>query len=67
MPKQIILYNLRDDVKEEDYIEWANKFKGPLLMGLPSTKSYTLLRIRTLTFNETRLADAATDDVILVA
>jgi hypothetical protein len=25
------------------------------------------LRIRTLTFNETRLADAATDDVILVA
>ena len=45
MPKQIILYNLRDDVKEEDYIEWANKFKGPLLMGLPSTKSYTLLRM----------------------
>ena len=45
MPKQIILYNLRDDVKEEDYIEWANEFKGPLLMGLPSTKSYTLLRM----------------------
>ena len=26
MPKQIILYNLRDDVKEEDYIKWANDF-----------------------------------------
>jgi hypothetical protein len=45
MTKQIILYNLRDDVKEEDYIEWCNQFKGPLLLGLPSTHSYTLLRM----------------------
>jgi hypothetical protein len=45
MPKQILLYNLRDDVKEEDYIEWCNEFKGPLIMGLPSTRSLTLMRM----------------------
>ncbi|UCB47762.1 MAG: hypothetical protein JSW56_11365 [Deltaproteobacteria bacterium] len=45
MPKQIILYNLREDVKEEDYIKWCNSFKGPLLLGLNSTKSFTLLRM----------------------
>ncbi len=45
MPKQIILYNLRDDVKEEDYIKWAEEFKGPLLLGLDSTKSFTLLKM----------------------
>ena len=45
MPKQIILYNLRDDVKDEDYIKWAHEFKGPLLIGLNSVKSYTLLKM----------------------
>jgi hypothetical protein len=45
MPKQIILYNLRDDVKDEDYIKWAHEFKGPLLLNLKSTKSYTLLKM----------------------
>jgi len=45
MPKQIILYNLRDDVKEEDYIKWCHSFKGPLLLGLPSVKSFTLLKM----------------------
>jgi hypothetical protein len=30
MPKQMILYNLREDVKDEDYIKWCHEFKGPL-------------------------------------
>ena len=45
MPKQMILYNLRDDVKDEDYIKWCHEFKGPLLLGLKSTKSFTLLKM----------------------
>jgi len=45
MPKQVILYNLRDDVNEEDYVRWCNEFKGPLIMGLPSMQSLTLMRM----------------------
>jgi len=45
MPKQIILYNLRDDVKDEEYIKWCHEFKGPLLLGLNSVKSFTLLKM----------------------
>ncbi len=45
MSKQIILYNLRDDVKEEDYIKWCKEYKGPLLLGLDSGKGFTLLRM----------------------
>jgi hypothetical protein len=45
MPKQIILYNLKDDVKDEDYIKWCHEFKGPLLLRLKSTKSFTLLKM----------------------
>jgi hypothetical protein len=45
MAKAIILYNLRDDVKEEDYVKWCEDYKGPLLLGLPATKSFTLLKI----------------------
>ena len=45
MPKGIILYNLRDDVNEEDYVKWCEDYKGPLLLGLPPSKSFTLLKI----------------------
>jgi hypothetical protein len=45
MAKEIILYNLRDDVKEEDYIKWCESFKGPLLLGLKASKSFTLVRM----------------------
>ncbi len=45
MPKQFIIYNLRDDVTVEDYLKWVNEFKGPLLLGLGSTKSYTLCKV----------------------
>jgi len=45
MAKEIILYNLRDDVKEEDYVKWCEDYKGPLLTGLPGSKSFTLLKM----------------------
>ena len=45
MAKEIILYNLRDDVKEEDYVKWCEDYKGPLLIGLPGSKSFTLLKM----------------------
>jgi len=45
MAKEIILYNLRGDVKEEDYVKWCEDYKGPLLVGLPGSKSFTLLKM----------------------
>jgi hypothetical protein len=45
MAKEIILYNLRDDVKEEDYVEWCEYYKGPLLIGLPGSRSFTFLKM----------------------
>ena len=45
MAKEIILYNLRDDVKEEDYVKWCEDYKGPLLIGLPGSKGFTLLKM----------------------
>lgn len=45
MAKEIILYNLRDGVKEEDYVKWCEDYKGPLLIGLPGSKSFTLLKM----------------------
>jgi hypothetical protein len=45
MAKEIILYNLRDDVKEEDYVKWCEDYKGPLLLGLSGSKSFTLLKM----------------------
>lgn len=43
MAKQIILYNLRDDVTDEAYAEWCRTYKGPLLVGLDSVKRFTLV------------------------
>ncbi|MDH4068058.1 MAG: hypothetical protein OEU97_03890 [Dehalococcoidia bacterium] len=45
MAKEIILYNLREDVKEQDYVKWCEDYKGPLLIGLPGSKSFTLLKM----------------------
>ena len=45
MPKEIILYNLRDEVKEKDYVKWCEDYKGPLLIGLPGSRSFTLLKM----------------------
>lgn len=44
MPKILILYNLKDDKKEEDFVKWVHEFKGPFVQGLSSIKSYTLTR-----------------------
>ncbi|MBW2066251.1 MAG: hypothetical protein JRJ03_15160 [Deltaproteobacteria bacterium] len=45
MPKEIILYNLKDDVKEEDYVKWCETYKGPLLLGQQGAKAFTLLKM----------------------
>jgi hypothetical protein len=45
MAKEIILYNLKDNVTEEDYINWCKSYKGPLLLGLNGSKSFTLLKM----------------------
>jgi hypothetical protein len=45
MAKEIILYNLRDGVKEEDYVKWCEDYKGPLFIGLPGSKSFTLVKM----------------------
>ena len=45
MAKQFILYNLKDDVNEEDFEKWVNEFKGPLISGLSAVKNYTLTKV----------------------
>jgi hypothetical protein len=45
MAKEIILYNLRADVTEEDYEKWCESYKGPLLLSLPGGKSFTLCKM----------------------
>ena len=45
MAKEIILYNLKDNVTEEDYVNWCQSYKGPLLLGLNGSKSFTLLKM----------------------
>lgn len=45
MAKEIILYNLKDGVIDEDYKEWCEKYKGPTLLSLNSAKSFTLVKM----------------------
>jgi hypothetical protein len=45
MAKEIILYNLKDSVTDQDYIEWCESYKGPILLSLNSAKSFTLLKM----------------------
>ena len=45
MAKQIILYNLKDSVTEEDYVKWCESFKGPFLLGQQGARSFTLLKM----------------------
>ena len=45
MAKEIILYNLRDDVTDEDYQKWCQDFKGPTLLSLESVRRFTLVRM----------------------
>lgn len=45
MAKEIILYNLRDDVTDEDYKKWCEDYKGPTLLSLGSVKSFSLVNM----------------------
>lgn len=45
MAKQIILYNLKEGVKEEDYVAWCESFKGPFLLSLKGSRGFTLLKM----------------------
>jgi len=46
MAKEIILYDLADNVTDEQYKEFVAKEKGPTLESLPSVKKYELVRIK---------------------
>lgn len=45
MAKEIILYNLKDSVTDEEYLQYCEEKKGPLIRSLPSCKDFTLVRI----------------------
>jgi hypothetical protein len=45
MAKEIIFYNLKDGVKDEDYKKWCEDYKGPVLLSLSSAKSFTLVKM----------------------
>jgi len=45
MAKNIILYNLKEGVRDEDYKKWCETYKGPLLLSLSASKSFTLVRM----------------------
>jgi hypothetical protein len=45
MAKRIILYNLAEHVTEEEFRDYANKEKGPLIKSLPSVINYELVKI----------------------
>ncbi len=45
MPKEIILYNLAENVTDEDYAEYVKNEKGPLLESLSSVEKFELVKI----------------------
>ena len=45
MSKEIILYNLKDGVADEDYKKWCEEYKGPVLLSLNSAKTFTLVKM----------------------
>ena len=45
MAKEIILYNLKDSVTDEEYKKYCDEDKGPFLNSLPSCKKFTLVKI----------------------
>jgi hypothetical protein len=45
MGKEIILYNLADNVTDEQYKDFVEKEKGPTIDSMPSVKKYELVRI----------------------
>ena len=45
MAKEIILYNLANNISEEEFNDYVTNEKGPLIESLPSVKKYTLVKI----------------------
>ena len=45
MAKEIILYNLADNVTDEQYKDFVTSEKGPLLESLSSAKKFELVKI----------------------
>jgi len=45
MAKQIILYNLAENVTDEEYKDYVVNEKGPLLESLPSIKKFEMVKI----------------------
>ncbi|MFP3975782.1 MAG: hypothetical protein ACLFVK_06130 [Dehalococcoidia bacterium] len=45
MAKEIILYNLAENVTDEEYKEYVEHEKGPLLESLSSVKKFELVKI----------------------
>jgi len=43
--KEIILYNLADNVTDEEYKDYVTKEKGPLFESLPSVQKFELVKI----------------------
>ena len=45
MARRIILYNLADNVTDEEFYEYVNNDKGPLINSLPTVNKYELIKI----------------------
>ncbi len=45
MGTSIILYNLKENVTDEEYKKWCEEYKGPLLLSLSACESFTLHRM----------------------
>jgi len=45
MAKKIILYNLAENVTDEEFKDYVTNEKGPLIESLPSVKKYELVKI----------------------
>ena len=52
MAKRIILYNLAENVTDEEFKDYVTNEKGPLIDSLPSVKKYELVRITGATAGE---------------
>ena len=45
MAKEIILYNLADNVTDEEYLEYVTKEKGPLMESFSAVTKYELFKV----------------------
>jgi len=45
MAKEIILYNLADNITDDEYKDYVTEEKGPLLESLSSVKKFELVKV----------------------